>query len=370
MSFFSSLSSSTSPIYGPITAFILSRQQIIQRIISHLQSYSISYHGVHYQQICGIPQGSILSVPLCNLYLRSYEQHVLIPSLVRICDIRNTQRRRVNQEAKRQKGEYYIHIVRFVDDFLFICRDRLVYLDLLHFLQLQQSSLSSLPSLSSSLLSSSPLPSLSSSSSSFMITAGAFSKTILQLSSSSNPHIARWCGFLVRSTSVQLDSGRYVFHHSHNNHHIDHNRQPRDHFYSQARYARDDVYSIHSIRGIVQSTLKPRLAVLRTLHSFPSISEDLFLCVREALQRVQKKGKWIVRKENKMRLILRWIIHYLKHHIAGVKECKIRWIVYFAFLVLWRRNYQFRKVSEDLVLALLFIVISFVVLYCHHRPAL
>ena len=215
-----------------------------------------------------------------------------------------------------------------MDDFLFVCRDRLVYLDLLHFLHLQQFQQLSPSSIT-----------------------GNFSQTILQSSPPSNPHIARWCGFLIQATSIQLDSSRYRFHHHRDNNHK-HN-QSRFHLHSHTNYDRHEFNSIHSILGIVQTSLKPRLAVLRSLISFPAIVEDLYLCVREALQRVQKEGKWIVRKESKMRLVLRRIIHYLKHHIPGVEECKIRWTVYFAFIVLWRRNHHFRKVRETIELSLL-----------------
>ena len=71
-----------------------------------------------------------------------------------------------------------------------------------------------------------------------------------------------------------------------------------------------------------------------------------------------------------MRLVLRWTIHYLKHHIPGVEERKIQWIVYLAFVTSWRRSHQFRKVSEKTLLSLLSVAISFAVLYCIDKPTL
>lgn len=91
---------------GFISSFIFSRSQLIDTLTSHFHNYSICIHNHFFKQIQGIPQGSILSVPLCNLYLRSYEQTVLIPSIR-------------HQISFEQIGTP-LTVLRFVDDFLFL----------------------------------------------------------------------------------------------------------------------------------------------------------------------------------------------------------------------------------------------------------
>lgn len=59
---------------GFITSRLYSRDEILNTVKSSLSSHIVHVHHQYYTQIRGIPQGSILSMPLCNLYLRCFER--------------------------------------------------------------------------------------------------------------------------------------------------------------------------------------------------------------------------------------------------------------------------------------------------------
>lgn len=59
---------------GYIASYLYSKTDILEVLQNALTHYHIRIHNYLYKQTTGIPQGSILSVPLCNLYLRVFEK--------------------------------------------------------------------------------------------------------------------------------------------------------------------------------------------------------------------------------------------------------------------------------------------------------
>lgn len=89
---------------GYIASYIYSSQELFSLLQTNLSHFTITIHSSYYQQVVGIPQGSILSIPLCNLYLRAFEKAQFSSFL--------------------SSSSPSLQIIRFVDDFLFISSSR------------------------------------------------------------------------------------------------------------------------------------------------------------------------------------------------------------------------------------------------------
>lgn len=92
---------------GFITSRLYSRDEILNTVKSSLSSHIVHIHHQYYTQIRGIPQGSILSMPLCNLYLRCFERTVLAGVVA----------------SSSLRPAAHTTLIRFVDDYLVITTD-------------------------------------------------------------------------------------------------------------------------------------------------------------------------------------------------------------------------------------------------------
>lgn len=92
---------------GSITSRLYSREEILGTVKNNLSSYFVHVHHQYYTQIRGIPQGSILSMPLCNLYLRVFERTVLTAIVA----------------SSSLLPASHTTLIRFVDDYLVITTD-------------------------------------------------------------------------------------------------------------------------------------------------------------------------------------------------------------------------------------------------------
>ena len=99
-------------IGGYVTSKLYSRDDIMNTVRFGLTSHLVRVHRQYYSQTRGIPQGSILSVPLCNLYLRFFEKTVLLPGV------------QSNPLEGLSSTIPHATLIRFVDDFLVITSHR------------------------------------------------------------------------------------------------------------------------------------------------------------------------------------------------------------------------------------------------------
>ena len=102
-------------VTGYIVSDLYNRSNVIEIIGWNFSSLLIHFHNQFFKQTRGIPQGSILSFPLCNLYLREYEKRVLSPVV---------------------HSPFQTTVVRFVDDYLFITSDRSVITQLENYVRI------------------------------------------------------------------------------------------------------------------------------------------------------------------------------------------------------------------------------------------
>lgn len=87
----------TQSFTGYIASYVYSKQELFYLLKDTLTNFHVRLHNRFYKQVKGIPQGSVLSVPLCNLYVRAFEK-----AQFAVCACPDLQ------------------VVRFVDDFLII----------------------------------------------------------------------------------------------------------------------------------------------------------------------------------------------------------------------------------------------------------
>ena len=92
-------------VTGFVVSDLFTRSSVLETIRWNFSSLLVHFHNQYFRQVRGIPQGSILSFPLCNLYLREYEKRVLSPIV---------------------QSPFQTTVIRFVDDFLFITSDKSV----------------------------------------------------------------------------------------------------------------------------------------------------------------------------------------------------------------------------------------------------
>lgn len=64
----------------------LTKTKALQLLKEHLSANVVQIDGHDYVQQCGIPQGSVLSTTLCNLYYAHFERRVLRKRLPEVCD--------------------------------------------------------------------------------------------------------------------------------------------------------------------------------------------------------------------------------------------------------------------------------------------
>ena len=274
-------------VSGYTTSFVLSRQQILEAVMTHLRSVSLKFHGMFLKQIQGIPQGSILSVPLCNLYLREYEKRVLFPAMA--CDIERSLERKYfiacNSHSSSSNSSNSLQkrtIIRFVDDYLFLFTPNS---------QLQST----------------------------FTQANPFH---IQLKYATNAE-SKWCGLIVSPPTVHMDPCRLV--------------RPRG-----VHRVRRTQESSQCIQKSMELFLRPRLAVFRHVRQCPSLLRDIYVCVFTSLRKTLERCNLTVRV---MRSLAMWTIRYLYQSIH-VNRNVIQWIVFAAFLKSLRGRRQFASVCE------------------------
>ena len=73
--FFRSFSNSFDIIVsGYVISDVYNRSAIVGIVKWDLSSFIVHIHNRFYKQVSGIPQGSVLSYPLCNMYLRAFDK--------------------------------------------------------------------------------------------------------------------------------------------------------------------------------------------------------------------------------------------------------------------------------------------------------
>ncbi|ETI35818.1 hypothetical protein F443_17915 [Phytophthora nicotianae P1569] len=91
----------------------LTKTKALQLLKEHLSSNVVQMEGHEYVQRCGIPQGSVLSTTLCNMYYAHFERRVLRKRLPEVCDPA------IVPVSCCQHEE----LLRYIDDFMFITTD-------------------------------------------------------------------------------------------------------------------------------------------------------------------------------------------------------------------------------------------------------
>ena len=274
-------------VSGFTTSFVLSRQQILEAVMTHLRSVSLKFHGMFLKQIQGIPQGSILSVPLCNLYLREYEKKILFPALSYDIDrgVETMHSDQINTPSPSSDPSNAIQkrtIIRFIDDYLFLFTPNA---------QLQSTFTQPNP---------------------FNI----------QLKCSESTE-TKWCGLTIAPPLVHIDTCRFV--RSRGMHHVQRMRE-----------------SSQCIQQYAERFLRPRLAVLRHVRQCPSLLQDIYFCVFTSLCRTLERYTLTARV---MRSLAMWTIRYLCRSIH-VNRKVVQWIVFAAFLKSLRGRRQYASVGE------------------------
>ena len=94
-------------VSGYVISDVYNRSTIVGIVKWDLSSFIVHIHNQFYKQVSGIPQGSVLSYPLCNIYLREYEKRILSPVL---------------------GSTHGTSFIRFADDYVCISNDRNVIL--------------------------------------------------------------------------------------------------------------------------------------------------------------------------------------------------------------------------------------------------
>ncbi|CAH0516411.1 unnamed protein product [Peronospora belbahrii] len=91
----------------------LTKTKALELLKEHLSANTIEIDGHEYVQQCGIPQGSVLSTTLCNIYYAQFERRVLRKRLPEVCDSV------VLPVSCCQHEELF----RYTDDFMYITTD-------------------------------------------------------------------------------------------------------------------------------------------------------------------------------------------------------------------------------------------------------
>ena len=261
--------------------------------MTHLRSVSLKFHGMFLKQIQGIPQGSILSVPLCNLYLREYERKVLFPAIARSierCDEREHSNASKSYSAPSKASNPHHPssnpsqqhmIIRFVDDYLFLFTPSM---------QLQNTF--SQPN-------------------SFHIQ--------LKISDSTE---TRWCGLTIMPPIIHMDRSRFA--------------RPMG-----MHRVRPTQESSQCIQKSMELFLRPRFAVFRHVRQCPSLLRDIYFCVVASLCKILERYCVSV---HIMRSLAMWTIRYLYRSVR-VNRNVIQWIVFAAFLKSLRGRSRFASVG-------------------------
>ncbi|KAE9036345.1 hypothetical protein PR002_g7137 [Phytophthora rubi] len=92
---------------------LLKKTKALQLLKEHLSTNVVQIDGHNYVQRCGIPQGSVLSTTLCNLYYAHFERRVLRKRLPEVCDPTI-----VPVECCQHE-----ELFRYTDDFMYITTD-------------------------------------------------------------------------------------------------------------------------------------------------------------------------------------------------------------------------------------------------------
>ncbi|CAI5722949.1 unnamed protein product [Peronospora destructor] len=91
----------------------LTKTKALRLLKEHLSANTIEIDGHNYVQQCGIPQGSVLSTTLCNMYYAHFERRVLRKRLPEVCDPA------IVPVSCCQHEELF----RYTDDFMYITTD-------------------------------------------------------------------------------------------------------------------------------------------------------------------------------------------------------------------------------------------------------
>ncbi|KAL4110550.1 hypothetical protein PRIC1_002241 [Phytophthora ramorum] len=91
----------------------LTKAKALELLKEHLSTNVVQVDGRDYVQRCGIPQGSVLSTTLCNMYYAHFERRVLGKRLPEVCDPAI-----VPVSCCQHEG-----LFRYTDDFMFITTD-------------------------------------------------------------------------------------------------------------------------------------------------------------------------------------------------------------------------------------------------------
>ncbi|KAG2761693.1 hypothetical protein PC129_g18146 [Phytophthora cactorum] len=91
----------------------LTKTKALQLLKEHLSANIVQMEGREYVQRCGIPQGSVLSTTLCNMYYAHFERRVLRKRLPEVCDPA------IVPVSCCQHEELF----RYTDDFMYITTD-------------------------------------------------------------------------------------------------------------------------------------------------------------------------------------------------------------------------------------------------------
>ncbi|KAG1689831.1 hypothetical protein DVH05_001864 [Phytophthora capsici] len=91
----------------------LTKARALELLKEHLSMNVVQVEGREYTQQCGIPQGSVLSTTLCNLYYAHFERRVLRKSLPEVCDPSTVPTCCCQHEE----------LFRYTDDFMYVTTD-------------------------------------------------------------------------------------------------------------------------------------------------------------------------------------------------------------------------------------------------------
>ncbi|POM77074.1 Hypothetical protein PHPALM_5599 [Phytophthora palmivora] len=91
----------------------LTKTKALRLLKEHLSANAVQLEGHNYVQRCGIPQGSVLSTTLCNMYYAHFERRVMRKRLPEVCDPA------IVPVPCCQHEELF----RYTDDFMYITTD-------------------------------------------------------------------------------------------------------------------------------------------------------------------------------------------------------------------------------------------------------
>ena len=142
----------------------------------------------------------------------------------------------------------------------------------------------------------------------------------------------RWCGLVISPHSINIDSSK-----------------SRIHFQQRSSLRISERGSFQSILITVRFLLQSRIYVLRHVGFFPSLLQDLYFYMVLSLRRVLNKRR--VRQVSKARLLMIWMIRYLKRYTmnrsrsTNRRTSVLQWLVMAAFLKVMRTQSHLRQVG-------------------------